>query len=188
MIDNVQIQNGLYKEKSFYGSGIPIVRIDNFYNGKLIYNNLKKLNITDEEKKRYFLKKGDILLNRVNSDEFVGKCCIFNGENSTTVYESNIMRFRVKEDKILPEYLVFYLSSVGGKEQILSKIKRAVNQVSVNQEDIKSIEIPLPKLEKQSVIIDIINKNIKTAEFLKDIRNSNKNYLKEEIDSFYSNL
>ncbi|MCJ7459571.1 MAG: N-6 DNA methylase [candidate division Zixibacteria bacterium] len=122
-----KMQNGLYKEKQYYGSGTPIVRIDNFYNGKLLNKEFKKVVITEEEKKRYALKMGDILLNRVNSEDYVGKCCVFDDAESISVFESNIMRFRVIESKVIPEYIVFYFSSIGGRRQILSKIKRAVN-------------------------------------------------------------
>jgi len=186
LILNGEIKNGLYREQRHYGVGVPIVRIDNFYNGKLLKTKLKRVNVTEQQKKQYTIQRDDILLNRVNSEDFVGKCCVFDDESTSTVFESNIMRFKVDATQIIPEYVVFYLSSNDGRIQILRKMKRAVNQVSINQEDVRSIIIPLPNIKTQTDIVNKINEKIGTIESLKKIREDNKYYIRSEIDSFYS--
>ena len=71
----VEPQNGLYKPQSDYvqdKSGVPILRIDAFYNGKVTsFENLKRLVCSDTEKERYLLKENDIVINRVNSIEYL---------------------------------------------------------------------------------------------------------------------
>jgi len=186
LLKDNSIQNGLYKSKSYYGSGIPIIRINNFYNGKIKTENIRKIKLSDKEIKLYILDKGDILLNRVNSEPFVGKCCVYEGKPAQCVFESNIMRIKIDESKILPEYLVFYLSSEDGRRQIIKKIKRAVNQVSVNQEDIKSIEVPLPNLSEQQRIIDEINDKIVIIDNLRLIKEKSKLEIESNIDRLYN--
>lgn len=185
LIEENKIQNGLYKEREFYGKGTEIVRIDNFYDAKLTQKGFKKVSLSSQEKELYSLTKGDVLINRVNSEEYVGKCCVYNREDTATVFESNIMRFRVNQKFILPEYLTFYLSSLEGREQILKKIKRAVNQVSVNQEDIKSIQIPLKNIAEQKLIVDSINKNLQAIIDLKFIRDTNITLIEKEVENMY---
>lgn len=180
------IQNGIYKPKSFYGSGIPIIRIDNIYDGQFISNSIKKLKLTQKELTTYKLLKNDIILNRVNSEEYIGKCCVFQNEFSDCVFESNIMRFHVNEKIVNPKFIVYYLSSKFGKKQILLKIKRAINQVSINQGDVKSILIPDISLSKQKEIVFQIDKQIETINNLKDIRDNLNKKLRSEINKIYS--
>lgn len=171
-------QNGLYKHKSFYGSGTPIIRIDNIYDGQLFAEDVKRVKLTDEELHKYLLENDDIILNRVNSEGFIGKCCVYSGEFPECIFESNMMRFKVDIKQALPKYVVYYLTSSWGKQQIHKKIKRSVNQVSINQSDVKSLKIPLPRLSKQEEIIQIIDRQLETNNNLEKI----KEQLKKEIN------
>ena len=174
-------QNGLYKSKSFYGEGTPIIRIDNIYDGQLVIDKIKRLKLDKKELGTFKLDRDDIVLNRVNSEEYVGKCGIYGDEFADCVFESNMMRFRVDKRKILPHFLVFYLTSKKGKMQILSKIKRAINQVSINQEDVKSIKIPSLALTEQQKIVDEVSLQNKTIQNLKSIRISINRDMKKEL-------
>src|SRR2546422_105242 len=65
-------QNGLYKHSSSYGKGTPILRIDAFYDGVITdVRSLKRLEVTQEELSKYQLNDGDIVINRVNSPEYL---------------------------------------------------------------------------------------------------------------------
>ena len=67
-------KNGIYKPISQYGNGIRILRIDSFYDGEIVsWNGLKRLEITEQEIHDYGLAIEDIVVNRVNSVEYVGK-------------------------------------------------------------------------------------------------------------------
>lgn len=149
----VEPQNGLYKPQSDYvddSSGTPILRIDSFYNGKLCnVENLKRLICTEQEKQKYLLNENDIVINRVNSIEYLGKCGHIKNLNEDTVFESNMMRFHMDEKKFDAVYATTLLSSKFVYRQILNRAKKAVNQASINQEDVRSFEIYMPPLEKQ---------------------------------------
>ena len=109
-------QNGLYKAQSFYrtdGSGIPIVRVDSFYEGMVTeYSSLKRLICSDEERELYRLENDDLIFNRVNgSVEHVGKCARIQDVPEDTVFESNIMRVRTNPDIVDICFLSTYLQS-----------------------------------------------------------------------------
>ena len=150
---SVEPQNGLYKPQSDYvhdGTGIPILRIDAFYDGKVTdLSGLKRLNCTDTERSRYLLVENDIVINRVNSLEYLGKCAWITGLIEPTVFESNMMRFHVDESRINPCYITRLLCSPFIYKQILNRAKKAVNQASINQRDVQNLKILIPPVELQ---------------------------------------
>lgn len=99
-------KNGLYKPSTAYGSGTPIIRIGDFYNGRLVNpNNLQRLQVTDKELLQFEVRNGDILVNRVNSIEYLGKSTLVTGLTEPSVFESNMMRLQMDLQKLLPEFL-----------------------------------------------------------------------------------
>ena len=153
-IMTVMPQNGLYKPQSAYVQdkfGTPILRIDGFYNGKVTnFNNLKRLCCTDFEKKRYLLVENDIVINRVNSIEYLGKCARISGLQEDTVFESNMMRFHFDDSKVNSTYITTVRCSQYIYRQILTRAKKAVNQASINQGDVQSLNVVVPPLSLQN--------------------------------------
>ena len=147
-------QNGLYKPQTDYvqdNTGIPILRIDAFYNGKVTnWNTLKRLICSETEINRYLLRENDIVINRVNSIEYLGKCAHIVGLKEKTVFESNMMRFHMDEKKVNAVYVTEVLCTEDIYRQILRRAKKSVNQASINQEDVKSLEILVPPLSFQN--------------------------------------
>jgi type I restriction enzyme, S subunit len=138
-------QNGLYKHSSAYGDGTPILRIDSFYDGRVTdFSRLRRLRLTDDEVARYKLHEGDIVINRVNSPEFLGKSALIPALPEAIVFESNMMRFSLSPKRIDSGYLIHYLQTPTVKRHILSRAKHSINQSSINQEDVKSLSVPLP--------------------------------------------
>ena len=149
----IEPQNGLYKPQSDYvsdGTGVPILRIDSFYDGKVSnFPSLKRLICSEIELKRYSLYENDIVINRVNSIEYLGKCGLIRGLVENTVFESNMMRLHVDEHKFHPVYITKLLCSQFIYQQILKRAKKAVNQASINQKDVQSFVVYMPSIEQQ---------------------------------------
>ncbi|WP_127169601.1 restriction endonuclease subunit S [Xanthomonas sp. BRIP62415] len=147
-------QNGLYKPSSTYGSGTKIVRIDGFYSGELRdWHSLRSLQLDAREEQVWALKVGDILINRVNSIEYLGKCALVRSLPGPTVFESNMMRIAVDERVIEPEFLMRALSAEIGRARLIGNAKHAVNQASINQGDVKACSILVPTLSEQTEIV-----------------------------------
>ena len=96
-------KNGIYKPQSEYkDDGIPIVRIDNLKPCKIDHlNKLKKVGLEPNELSQYQLADGDLVLNRVNSIEHIGKSAFINQPHSELVFESNLMKFHPSENFII---------------------------------------------------------------------------------------
>jgi type I restriction enzyme S subunit len=147
-------QNGLYKPSSAYGSGVKIIRIDGFYSGEITcWEMLRSLEVDSRELEAWGVRVGDILINRVNSIEYLGKCALVRSVPAPTVFESNIMRMSLKKDLVHPEYLMRFLSSEIGRMKLIARAKHAVNQASINQGDVKACKVPLPLLAEQTEIV-----------------------------------
>ena len=145
-------QNGLYKPSTDYGIGTPILRIDAFYDGVVTkLDSLKRVRLSASEQSLYGLRAEDIVINRVNSIEYLGKSALIPKLPEPTVFESNMMRFAVKRDVVEPGYIIQFLQTQFIKSQILSCSKNAVNQSSINQQDVKSFQINVPSLKLQKI-------------------------------------
>lgn len=156
----VEPQNGMYKPQSDYvtdGSGIPILRIDGFYNGVVTdFSSLKRLKCSENERKKYLLYEDDVVINRVNSIEYLGKCAHINGLLEDTVYESNMMRMHFDSTRFHPVYICRLLCSRFVYDQIVNHAKQAVNQASINQKDVLEFEIYEPPLKLQTQFADFV--------------------------------
>jgi len=174
-------QNGLYKPSSFYGTGVPILRIDCFYDGVVTdIAKLKRVVVTDEELRRFQIHEDDIVINRVNSRSHLGKCALISDISEKTVFESNMMRFAVDKTKVLPLFLSTFLTTPFVKKQILNSAKDAVNQSSINQGDVNNFKIYLPPIELQKKFASIVEQVEKTKQ---KMRNSLK-----EMDNHFNAL
>lgn len=157
----IEPQNGLYKPQSDYvtdGSGTPILRIDGFYNGRVTdFSSLKRLKCSGMEQQRYLLLEDDIVINRVNSIEYLGKCAHIKGLLEDTVYESNMMRMHFDSKYYNPVYICKLLCSQYIYDQIVNHAKKAVNQASINQKDVLDFNIYQPPLDLQNEFADFVN-------------------------------
>jgi type I restriction enzyme, S subunit len=163
-------QNGLYKAKQFYGSGTMIIRIDTFYDGCINpWDTLKLLQLTDEELELYRVNNGDIVINRVNSMPYLGKSALVRNLSGDCVFESNMMRITVDRKRVDVEFIISYLSSAIGLKELRKNAKQAVNQASINQQDVKSVQVILPKLEEQTEIIRILDGIFEKEKKAKDL-------------------
>jgi type I restriction enzyme S subunit len=148
-------QNGLYRPASDYGEGTPIVRIDSFYDGVITrVEQLRRVRLDQTIIERYRLREHDILVNRVNSRPFLGKSAIVPALREPTVFESNMMRLAIRSEIVAPRYLIEALQHRHVRDQLLARAKDAINQSSINQQDIRSLGLYLPPIDLQLRFID----------------------------------
>src|SRR5262245_42589692 len=100
----VDTRNGLYKHADYYGRGTPILKMFNLQNGKLDLSRVDHVEVTEFERADYGLLPGDILMNRVNSPELVGKCAVIPEDFQGGVFESKNIRIRVRRDVVDPRF------------------------------------------------------------------------------------
>jgi type I restriction enzyme S subunit len=151
--------NGLYRPQSDYGRGTTILRIDDFSNdGDVVTTASNRVDVGEADRSRFGLAKDDIVLNRVNSLSHLGKTALVGRLSEPMLFESNMMRFRVDEQRLRPGFAIRVLNSAICKSQIVGMAKRAVAQSSVNQGDVGRLLIPVPPdVQIQDEILAILD-------------------------------
>lgn len=130
------------------GGKYPYLRMNNLtYEGYLDLTDLKHIDIPDNEVEKCVVRNGDVLFNRTNNVELVGKTCVYNLD-SDMIIAGYIIRVRI-DDRVLPVILSSYLNSTVMKEQLRSMAKGAVNQANINAQELRSIPIYLPPITLQ---------------------------------------
>ncbi|MFW1748589.1 restriction endonuclease subunit S [Acinetobacter guillouiae] len=140
--------------KSEKHGSIPVIRMGNIQNGKIVLDNLVYSN-NEEENKKYALKYNDVLFNRTNSPELVGKTGIYKS-NKPAIFAGYLIRINYKEDIILPVYLNYVLNSETIRAYGFSVMSKSVNQANINGSLLKTYRIPLPPLPEQQKIVSEI--------------------------------
>ena len=142
--------NGLYVPSTQYGSGTPILRIDGFYEGEILPNyKYKRVAIDQAVINKFEIKENSIIINRVNSKEYVGKAALISQLEETTVFESNMMNLCIDTSKADLAFVVYQLGLPYLRNQIATARKDAVNQSSINQQDVKNLKFRLPPRAQQ---------------------------------------
>jgi len=160
------MKNGVYKTPNFYkDDGFPCLRMYNIEDGKIIWKNIKHMDLSDDEISTYLLKQNDILINRVNSRELVGKSALITNEIEPCVYESKNIRLRMFNEEIDSQYVVFWLQ-VDAQKYFSLNAQQTVGMASINQDQIASMPIPLPPLAEQHEIVRRVNALFERADHI----------------------
>ena len=122
---------------------IRITDIDEL--GNLKNNDWKTAHTIEEQ---YLLKQNDILFARSGS---VGRCYIHKETERPAIFAGYLIRFKINEEKLNPDFLFYYCNSMFYKLWV-SAIERPAVQSNINAEEYKALLIHLPPLEKQTEI------------------------------------
>jgi len=164
------VQYGTSEKANNNKLGIPVIRMNNIIEGELDLSNLKYIHLPKKTLDNLFLKEGDILFNRTNSKELVGKCAVFH-ENGNYVFASYLIRICADKAKANPDFLSFVINSPIGRRQINALSRQIIGQANINSQELRSLQIPLPPLEIQHKIMDWVKEG--TAEIINE-RNSSE--------------
>ncbi|EAI8920082.1 restriction endonuclease subunit S [Campylobacter coli] len=151
------------------GDGIPIYRMNDIDN-MLCNFEVKKYALIDKNELQTFrLNYGDVLFNRTNSYEFVGRTGIFYNNRENFVFASYLVRLVCNKEILLPEYLTVFLNTHIGKKEIRRRARPSINQTNVNPEELKEIKIPIFPMEFQLEIQNLVKDSHKALEESKEL-------------------
>lgn len=144
-------QYGLSEKASKEPQGVPILRMNNIQDAKLDIQDLKYLPNGTKNLKNYILDKGDLLFNRTNSKELVGKTAIFDLDGQY-VFASYLVRVVITQELADVEYINILFASKIIRAQIDLVSRQILGQANINAEEMKDLLFPLPPLEIQKKI------------------------------------
>jgi type I restriction enzyme S subunit len=132
-------------------AGVPVLRMGNIQDGKLTFTNLKFLPENHAEFPELMLKNGDLLFNRTNSPELVGKTAVFEGFSRPCSFASYLIRLRVAAYQ--PRLLAAYLNSSIGRLWVRSVVTQQVGQANVNGTKLAGLAVPFMHEDEQLEIL-----------------------------------
>lgn len=136
----------------------PITRIETISLAKIDLERVRYCNPTEEQTDKYKLLDGDILFSHINSPTHIGKTAIYYDSLGTIIHGINLLLLRPNKKIVFPKYLDYYLKSSKVRTYFEARCKKSVNQASLNQKDIKGLEVIIPPLEEQERIVSILER------------------------------
>jgi type I restriction enzyme, S subunit len=148
-------QYGLSQRGELSGR-VPILRMNNLDEGKVTFADLQFVDLDSTTREKFRVHRGDLLFNRTNSYELVGKTARFVSDREC-VLASYLIRVEVDEDRIDGEFLNHYLNWEGAQRRLRMLATRGVSQSNISATKLKSFTIPLPPLAEQKQIAGILS-------------------------------
>lgn len=148
-----KMQYGTSIKASKNPSGIPVLRMGDIDEGRINYDDLKYLPRDTPGISEYLLSENDVLFNRTNSAERVGKSARFRfGTFKEVVFASYLIKITPIAGSYSPDFLTFYINSLYGRQYIKSVVSQQVGQANVNGTKLGNMPIPLPQYQEQQEI------------------------------------
>lgn len=136
----------------------PILRMGNItYQGGWNFTNLKYIDLEEKDKPKYLTQKGDLLFNRTNSKELVGKTAVYDFDEPMAI-AGYLIRVRVNPKLANSWFISGYLNSQHGKQTLLGMCKAIVGMANINAQELQDIAILCPTVELQDKYASIVTK------------------------------
>jgi len=149
-----EIRNGTTEQQNSAGAGVPVSRIESIQRAAF---DLKRVGHIQTPSKKllatFCYLPGDIAFSHINSYEHVGKTAIYAGRPAPFIHGMNLLRLRLGHSYVDPYYLYTYMQSLAFREDVRTRVNRAVNQVSINQKQLSQIRLPIAPLAEQKRIV-----------------------------------
>ena len=151
-----RIQYGLSSRLNSERTGYKTFRMNELVEGKCVdYGSMKNADVSANVFEKYQLRRGDVLFNRTNSIEHVGRTGIFDLDG-LYCFASYLIRLSVSENSANPFYVNAFMNTADFQAGIKKYASRAIGQSNINAKSLAAYLIPLPELETQHAIVSEI--------------------------------
>ena len=158
------LENGLFKKKQFFGSGVRLVNVFDVYREDFLIDErtLERVEADAVETRRYAVEPGDIFFVRSSLKlEGVGKSACMLELSEPAVFECHLVRMQPRQNAIRSHFLINFLNSVPATNRLIA-LANQVTMTTIDQDKFKSLEVPVPPLEEQETIIELLSEQTRT--------------------------
>lgn len=148
------LQSATYgtSRKAGNSGAYPVLRMGNITSrGELDLSDLKFLDLEEDELDKHLVRKGDVLFNRTNSADLVGKTAVYDREEASA-YAGYLIRLRTGE-RLTPEYLGAHMNLPSTKTKLRHMCRSIVGMANINAQEVQRMHIPLPPIEEQRTYV-----------------------------------
>lgn len=169
----VDMQPGFAQRPGEEDGSIGQIRTHNVSpDGQITLNGLKRVTPSEAEAKKYLLEPGDIIFNNTNSEEWVGKTALYELEEPLA-FSNHMTRIRANKALIMPTFLARYLHFLWSIGFSKTRAKRWVSQAGIDQKELSNFKVPLPTLQEQQFIVNILKQT-------DELRHLRRDFLEKE--------
>lgn len=171
--------NGLFKRPHEYGLGTLLVNATDTYKGiKIDPTSLGRVQTSQDELAKYKNLYGDLFFVRSSLKlEGIGNCCVYLDDQTHSVFECHLIRFRPDQSKIDPLFAAYLFKSSEVRKQILS-FAQTTTMTTLPQGDFKRCMLPLPPFSEQKKIAEILSTWDEAIEQMRKLIDAKKRHKK----------
>jgi type I restriction enzyme, S subunit len=154
------VKSGLTLGRDLSGSQtveVPYMRVFNVQDGYLDLSDIKTIEVLPHEVDNYRLEIGDVLMNEGGDFDKLGRGTVWQGEIELCLHQNHVFRVRTDQSILNPMFLSLISGSNFGKKFFVLSSKQSTNLASINSTQLKSFPVPLPHIDEQNAIVEIIN-------------------------------
>ena len=141
-------------ERTPFKDSLPMIRMGNIQDGQLDLKDLQYI-AEDRDSRKYILKDGDLLFNRTNSPELVGKSAIFHA-NREMVFASYIIKVQLNMKLVHPGFVAMWINSAWGRSWAQAVKADGISQSNINAKKLVAMPVPVPELVVQRRVVDAV--------------------------------
>ncbi|QDU26533.1 Type-1 restriction enzyme EcoKI specificity protein [Anatilimnocola aggregata] len=139
-------------------AGVPVLRMNNItYSGALDLTDIKHVELPAKDIEQYSVRRGDLLFNRTNSQELVGKMGVWNRDESFA-FAGYLVRLRLKIDRADPSFVAAWFNTTEMKTLLRTRAKPSINMSNINATEVLKFPIVLPPLAEQRRIAEVLDR------------------------------
>jgi type I restriction enzyme S subunit len=153
-----ETQYGTSLQANEHGVGVPVLRMNNItYSGAFDLAELKHVELPRNELERYSVRRGDLLFNRTNSQELVGKMGVWS-RDEPYAFAGYLVRLRVKRERADPAFVAAWFNTPEMKALLRARAKPSINMSNINATEILNFPVIVPPLDDQRRIAEVLNR------------------------------
>jgi type I restriction enzyme S subunit len=152
------LQYGTSSKCDYESLGNPVLRIPNVADGVVDGADIKRCRLEAREVENWLLEDGDVLFVRTNGvRDRVGSCAVYHGEPNNALFASYLIRARVQQEVLNPDFLQYFSSTEQGRAQLSGRASPAADgKFNINTKSIEALLLPLPVLAEQEEIVKVL--------------------------------
>ena len=171
----IKTQYGTSNKADDENGEFKILRMGNItYAGEFDFSSMKYIDLDEKEQEKYLVYKGEVLFNRTNSKELVGKTAVYK-EDEPMAYAGYLVK-AIPNERATGEFIAAYMNTKYIKAKLLNMAKNIVGMANINAEEFKKIDIYIPPIELQNDYINFVNQvdklKVEMQKSLKELENN----------------